>query len=53
MSERQNASVGIDKEPVPSDISEQPEAAQSQTSSDNVEVESEDQSVANIERIYR
>jgi hypothetical protein len=49
--EHQHASVGIDKQPVSEDISEQPEAPQSQKSSDDID--SEDHSVANIERIYR
>lgn len=49
--EHQHASVGVDKQPAVEDISEQPEVAQSQTSSDDSE--SLDHSVANIERIYR
>ncbi|KAJ5203299.1 hypothetical protein N7449_005378 [Penicillium cf. viridicatum] len=49
--EHQHASVGVDKQPAVEDISEQPEAAQSQTSEDDSE--SLDHSVANIERIYR
>lgn len=49
--EHQHASVGIDKQPAVEAISEQPEASQSQTSSDDDE--SLDLSVANIERIYR
>ncbi|KAJ5971982.1 uncharacterized protein N7479_001900 [Penicillium vulpinum] len=53
MSEHQHASVSVDKQPVSAEITEQPEAPQSQTSSDEVEAESADHSVANIERIYR
>ncbi|KAG0159790.1 hypothetical protein PDIDSM_7316 [Penicillium digitatum] len=48
--EHQHAPVRVDKQPVVEEIPEQPEASQSQASSDD---ESVDYSVANIERIYR
>ncbi|KAJ5779655.1 hypothetical protein N7457_007375 [Penicillium paradoxum] len=48
--EHQHATVSGDKQPTAQDISEQPESPPSQTSDD---MESEDHSIANIERIYR
>lgn len=49
--EHQHASVSVDKQLAVEAISEQPETPHSKTSSDDME--SEDHSVANIERIYR